>query len=216
MKLYSRYLKAAAGGEADVEAADQGVARLSSSLTAEMQAAEKAAHAEARRPSISKINQELVPHDSGAQRAFPGSAQPHRRAHLSDRDLPQRKQQELAAQTDRGAEAARSHDVALPGESAEKRTMDFETMMDQTSGLEGREGEAPARARGSDEAGHRAAHQARSSISRTASPTPARDTSPAVQKLAGQIRYQASARSTSRMSIWWTAANPATWARASR
>jgi hypothetical protein len=26
----------------------------------------------------------------------------------------------------------------------------------------------------------------------------------------------ASARSTSRMSTWWTAANPATWARASR
>ena len=90
--------------KAQLEAADQGVARIPSSSTAQMQAAEKAVMPRRSAEIDQQVNEDLVPQDPGAQRPFPGSAQPHRRAHLPDRNLQQRSQQGLPAQADRGAE----------------------------------------------------------------------------------------------------------------
>ena len=77
-----------------------------SGSTRDMQAAEKAAMPD----RSAEIDQASQPgagaQDSGAQRALPGSAQPHRRADLPDRSHRQREQQGLAAQADRRAEEA--------------------------------------------------------------------------------------------------------------
>ena len=127
VKLYSRYLKAAAGGEADVER------QIKTSpdykrLDADMQAAEKAAM-----PGASaidkKINQELVPKILALNDPFQEV-----RSHIgsltyeievshsdSSKNSLRKQIEELRAE---------KHDVALPGEP-QKRTMDFQAMSDQ-------------------------------------------------------------------------------------
>jgi cytochrome c1 len=127
VKLYSRYLKTAAGGEADVERQ----IRASSDykrLDADMQAAEKAAM-----PGASaidkKINQELVPKILALNDPFQEV-----RSHIgsltyeievshsdSSKDSLRKQIVELRAE---------KHDVTLPGEP-QKRSMDFQAMSDQ-------------------------------------------------------------------------------------
>ncbi len=127
VKLYSRYLKTAAGGEADVERQIKASSDYKR-LDADMQTAEKAAM-----PGASvidkKINQELVPKILALNDPFQEV-----RSHIgsltyeievshseSSKDSLRKQIVELRAE---------KHDVALPGEP-QKRSMDFQAMSDQ-------------------------------------------------------------------------------------
>ena len=124
-----------------------------------------------------QVNQELVPRDPGAQRAVPGSAQPHRRADLSDRNLQQREQQGLAAEGDRGAEEGSPQRRAAGriGKAVDELRRDGPA----AAGVEGREGRAAAEARRHAEARPPSCARSATSICPTASPTSAPIRSPA-------------------------------------
>ena len=180
-----------------------------------MQAAEKAAM-----PRRSAIDQEGQPgtgaQDPGAQRSVPGSAQPHRLADLSRSKSPHSEStQGLAAQGDRGIEGGGPQGHAARADeprSAHELRPDGRA----ASGLEGREGRAAAEARGRDEARPPSCAPQRDKYLSDRIADASTDTIAGGAELARQASTSASARFTSRMSIWWTAANPATWARASR
>ena len=210
-KLYSTYLDSAKPGEAEVERQIKASPEYRR-LDQQMQAAEKAAMPEA--SAIDKqVNQELVPKILALNDPFQ-EVRSHIGAltyeievsHSESRKDSLRKQiEELKAEV---------HKVALPGES-EKRSMKFDEMDQQLAGVEGPEGRAAAEARGGDEAGHRAARPARQ-----VPVGPHRRRQHATRSWRSRIHSRsstsASGRSTSRTSTWWTAASPATWARASR
>ncbi len=127
VKLYSRYLKTAAGGEADVERQIKASADYKQ-LDAAMQAAEKAAM-----PAASaidkKINQELVPKILALNDPFQEV-----RSHIGSLTYEievshSESSKRLAAQTDR--RAARREARCRAARGTAKRSMDFQAMSDQ-------------------------------------------------------------------------------------
>ena len=177
-----------------------------------MQAAEKAAM-----PGASaidkKINQELVPKILALNDPFQEV-----RSHIgaltyqievthseSSKDSLRKEIEELKAE---------KHEVSLPGED-QKRSMNFTDDGRPAAGVEGREGQAPAAARRPDEAGDRAARQARPvSLGPDRRRQHVDDRGGA--EFAGQVRYPHPADPREGCGPGGSLRDPATWARASR
>ena len=126
VKLYSRYLKTAAGGEADVEkqikASDD-----YKQLDAALQDAEKAAM-----PGAStidrKINQELVPKILALNDPFQ-EVRSHIGSLTYQIEVSHTESTKNSLRKEIAELRAEKHDIALPGE-AQKRSMDFQAMSD--------------------------------------------------------------------------------------
>ncbi len=170
VKLYSRYLKTAAGGRGGRRDSRSRRRPTTSSWIADMQAAEKAAM-----PAASaidkKINQELVPKILALNDPFQEV-----RSHIGALTyqievIAQREQQGFAAQRDRGTAASRSTMSRCPARPEAQHG--FQGHERAAAGVEGRKGEAAAAARGHHEAGHGTAGASATSTCPTASPTPA-------------------------------------------
>ena len=127
VKLYSRYLKAAAGGEADVERQIKASSDYKR-LDADMQSAEKAAM-----PGASvidkKINQELVPKILALNDPFQ-EVRSHIGSLTYEIEVSHSDSSKDSLRKQIGELRAEKHDVALPGEP-QKRSMDFQAMSDQ-------------------------------------------------------------------------------------
>ena len=169
VKLYSRYLKTAAGGEADVETQIKASSEYKQ-LDAEMQAAEKAAM-----PGASaidkKINQELVPKILALNDPFQ-EVRSHIGSLTYQIEVSQSESSKNSLRKEIEELRAEKHDVAAAGRSAEAQH-GLQGHERPAAGLEGREGQAAARARGLDEAGHRAAHASATNTCPTGSRRPA-------------------------------------------
>src|SRR5450631_1417121 len=126
VKLYSRYLKTAAGGEADVEKQIKASADYKQ-LDAALQDAEKAAM-----PGASaidkKINQELVPSILALNDPFQ-EVRSHIGSLTYQIEVTHSESTKNSLRKEIAELRAEKHDVALPGE-AQKRSMDFQAMSD--------------------------------------------------------------------------------------
>ena len=127
VKLYSRYLKTAAGGEADVERQIKTSAEYKR-LDSDMQAAERAAM-----PAASvidkKINQELVPKILALNDPFQ-EVRSHIGSLTYQIEVTHSESSKNSLRKEIEQLRAEKHDVSLPGE-AQKRSMDFKAMSDQ-------------------------------------------------------------------------------------
>jgi cytochrome c551/c552 len=127
VKLYSRYLKTAAGGEVDVERQIRASADYKR-LDAEMAAAEKAAMPGAAAID-KKINQELVPKILALNDPFQ-EVRSHIGALTYQIEVTHSDSTKNSLRKEIEELRAEKHDVALPGED-QKRSMDFKAMSDQ-------------------------------------------------------------------------------------
>jgi cytochrome c2 len=130
VKLYSRYLKTAAGGEADVERQIKASAEYKS-LDAAMATAEKAAM-----PSASaidkKINQELVPKILALNDPFQ-EVRSHIGSLTYQIEVSHSESSKSSLRKEIEELRAEKHDVTLPGEA--KRSMDFKAMSEQLQAM---------------------------------------------------------------------------------
>ncbi len=116
---------------------------------------------------------------------------------------------------DRRAEERRPTRSSCPADGTEKRTMKFDEMDKQLQDWKDEKAELlQQRVDLMKKATDLRAQRDKYLSDRI--PDASTDTLDRRAELAGRTSTSASARSTSRMSTWWTAANPATWARASR
>jgi cytochrome c1 len=127
VKAYSRYLKTAAGGEAEVEKQIRASSEYRR-LDAAMNSAEKAAM-----PGASaidkKINQELVPKILALNDPFQ-EVRSHIGSLTYQIEVSHSESSKESLRKEIEGLRAEKHDVALPGE-AQKRSMDFKAMSDQ-------------------------------------------------------------------------------------